>query len=266
VTTGRRGSTAEGFETVNGDRLWQTRLPLVAEGPIGVFDDLVVIGGRDVALSLDRRTGKVVGQMPVVGTISGPPLMKSGVVHYAHHGGIEAVAVDGRGGDWSAEIGPSILGGRISRIGTGVIVASRPDGSIVGYSAGTGDRLWQRHDLTPPMLPPLVDEWVVVGLRDDRFVLMDPWWGRSRVALEPGERETFSAPAAVRSPLAWVLSGRTAYIVQDGEVAAYNVRRGGEPEWTHPLPTEAGWEATTPLLTIDAVLVSTPEGLIALRR
>lgn len=257
------------YEALTGEERWRSELSFGVEGPIEVRAGIVFVRGPEEAVGLAAGTGRQVRTFPADDGVSPGALGRGGFVFYGHGGGIRAVDAEQDQPGWEVAEGRSFVAPVAPRYGVGrIIVAAHPDGSLAAYRGRDGELLWRGQDLTLPTLPPLAEPLVVVGVRGGRFIMLEPWSGDPLLATEESEtaEDHLSEPSPLGQVTGWILSGRTAYVMNEHGIASFDVRTGGPPLWRYDYDAERDASASPPVVSIDDVLVTTADGLVALTR
>ncbi len=263
-------SEIRAYAATTGAELWRTGLSFVPEGPLEVLDEVVFVAGEGTAVGLSHDDGTRRLRFPIEGTVTGPVVERRGLQHllyYGHAGGVEAVDLSGGDDGWSVDTGRSWVGSQISTIDVGIVVAVDEEGSIAGYAARTGERLWSRDDLDVPTVPPLVQQLRLLVLAGGRWVDLDPTTGRARRSpnlFEPQRRAP--VPYRVEPPAAWLLASGTVYATYANRLTAHDSGGDGRPAWSVRFAPRDAWVAHRPAVARDTVVLATPEGIIAVKR
>ncbi len=180
----------------DGEQLWERRIRPAAGAPVLDGERLIVGTIADSLLVLDASTGNLVGSVALPGSLSAPPAASGSLLYLPLSSG-ELVAVPAAGGEpvWRARLGGPVLAAPVlSR--TGDVFALDRSGTVWRVPPdGRPERLTELGSAATGSLT-LVENAVLVGLLDGRFVAVDRTDGSILWTLELGDSVT--APAVVK--------------------------------------------------------------------
>lgn len=195
-----RQGLVSAFASVDGDRVWRTKLDVVLTGGVGVGGELVVVGSQD--------------------------------------GEVFALSTDSGEERWRARVSSEVLAPPAAN--DHVVVVQTQDGKLHGLAAATGEQLWRYVADMPVLTlqgtaaPVLAGSMVIAGFASGKLAGLDAGTGavlwESRLATGEGKTE-LERMVDVNTP---VLSGDLIYATSyQGKVGAVS-RGAGRELWAQP--------------------------------
>lgn len=221
-----------------GRRAWQASFPdVVIAPPVADGAGGVVVAAIDGTVArFELATGEETWRVNRAGEIMTDPVLKDGTVYYSDRDGL-LVALDAATGElrWSAEDEPA----NALLAGDGVVAALRTLGSIAGFDAATGEKLWDRGLPDAPLSGTVLDGGVLVALIDTGIM-----------AFDTAGREL------------WARAGLDLAVAGNGD-RAVAVGASGEAVLLDAAGTELrSWQLPLRPVSITYRLVATPQGAL----